>query len=45
MVIGGKEVLLQERQSIRFGADVPHTYHNVPDEVSTVYNVVFYPDN
>ncbi len=45
MVIGGKEVFLQKRQSIRFGADVPHAYHNVLDEVCTVYNVIFYPDN
>lgn len=39
------EVFLQKRQSIRFGADVPHAYHNVLDEVCTVYNVIFYPDN
>ncbi len=45
MVIGGKEVFLQKGQSIRFGADVPHAYHNVSDEVCTVYNVIFYPDN
>ena len=45
IVIGGKEVFLQERQSIRFGADVPHAYRNVSDEVCTVYNVIFYPDN
>ena len=45
MVIGKKEVFLQKRQSIRFGADVPHAYHNVSDEVCTVYNVIFYPDN
>lgn len=45
MVIGGKEVFLQKRQSIRFGADVPHAYHNVSDEVCTVYNVIFYSDN
>lgn len=45
MIIGGKEVVLQERQSIRFGADISHTYHNVSDEVCTVYNVIFYPDN
>jgi len=45
MVIGKKEVFLQERQSIRFGADVPHAYYNVSDEVCTVYNVIFYPDN
>ena len=45
MVIGKKEVFLQKRQSIRFGADVPHAYYNVSDEVCTVYNVIFYPDN
>ncbi|MCM1158850.1 MAG: XRE family transcriptional regulator [Clostridium sp.] len=45
MVIGGKEVLLQEKQSVRFGADVPHAYHNASNEVCTVYNVIFYPDN
>lgn len=45
MVIGGKEVFLQKGQSIRFGADVPHAYHNVSDEVCTIYNVIFYPDN
>lgn len=45
MVIGGKEVFLQERQSIRFKADVSHEYHNSSEEVCTVYNVIFYPDN
>ncbi len=45
LVIGGKEVFLQERQSIRFRADVPHTYHNGSEEECTVYNVIFYPDN
>lgn len=45
MLIGGKEVFLQERQSVRFGADVPHAYHNVSDEVCIVYNVIFYPAN
>ncbi len=45
MVIGGKKVFLQERQSIRFRADVPHAYHNGSEEVCTVYNVIFYPDN
>jgi len=45
MVIGGKEVFLQERQSIRFGADVPHAYHNVSDETCYVYNVILYPNS
>lgn len=45
MIIGGKEVVLQEKQSIRFLADVSHAYHNVSDEMCTVYNVIFYPAN
>ena len=45
MVIGGKEVFLQEKQSIRFGADISHAYHNVSDNVCAVYNVIFYPND
>ena len=45
MVIGGKEVLLQEKQSIRFLADISHAYHNISDKVCTAYNVIFYPNN
>ena len=45
MVIGGKEVLLQEKQSIRFRADVSHGYHNASEKACTAYNVIFYPNN
>ncbi len=45
MVIGGKEVLLQEKQSIRFGADISHAYHNISDKACAAYNVIFYPNN
>ena len=45
MVIGEKEVLLHEKQSIRFGADISHAYHNVSDKACAVYNVIFYPNN
>ena len=45
IVIGRKEVALQEKQSIRFGADISHAYHNVSDRECTVYNVIFYPNN
>ena len=44
MVIGGKEVVMQEKQSLRFLADIPHAYHNVTDKVCAAYNVIFYPD-
>ena len=45
MVIGGKEVLLQEKQSIRFRADVSHVYHNASKKACAAYNVIFYPNN
>ena len=45
MVVGGKEVCLQEKQSIRFGADISHAYHNASDKVCAAYNVIFYPNN
>lgn len=45
MVIGGKEVFLQEKESIRFRADIPHAYHNISDKVCSVYNMIFYPNN
>ncbi len=43
MVVGGKEVLLQEKQSIRFRADVSHGYYNVSDKSCAAYNLIFYP--
>ena len=45
MVIGGKEVLLGEKRSIRFRADVSHGYHNVSEKACAAYNVIFYPNN
>lgn len=42
MIIAGEEVVLQEKQSIRFRADVPHAYHNVSGEICHAYNVIFY---
>lgn len=44
MTIGGKEVPLQERQSVRFRADTAHTYHNPSSALCAAYNVIFYPD-
>ena len=45
MVIGGRGVLLQEKQSIRFGADISHAYHNISDKSCAAYNVIFYSNN
>lgn len=43
IVINGKELSLQERQSIRFRADVPHAYRNISGGMCIAYNVIFYP--
>ncbi len=45
MVIGREEVLLREKQSIRFGANIFHEYHNISDKACAAYNVIFYPNN
>ncbi len=45
IVIGRKEVLLQEKQSIRFGADISHENHNISDKACAAYNVIFCPNN
>ncbi len=45
MVIGGKEVYLEEKQSLRFGADISHAYHNTSDRTCAAYNVIFYPNS
>jgi len=45
MVIGEEEVPLQEKQSIRFRADISHEYHNISDRACAAYNVIFYPGN
>ncbi len=45
MVIGREEVFLQEKQSIRFRADISHEYHNISDKACVAYNVIFYPNN
>lgn len=42
MAIGGEQVVLQEKQSIRFRADIPHGYYNVSDQPCHVYNIIFY---
>ena len=45
MVIGSEEIILAQKQSLRFQADVPHTYHNISDGVCLAYNMIFYPND
>ncbi len=45
LVLNEKEMVLEEKQAIRFRADIPHTYHNPFGEPCTVYNMIFYPSH
>lgn len=42
VVIGEKEIVLKEKQSLRFDADIAHVYHNISDQPCAVYNMIFY---
>jgi len=45
LVLNGREIIVGEKQAIRFRADIPHDYNNPFDEQCTVYNIIFYPKN
>lgn len=45
LVLNGKEIIVGEKQAIRFRADIPHEYNNTFDEQCTIYNIIFYPKN
>ena len=44
LVLNGKELVVGEKQAIRFRADIPHAYHNPFSEKCAVYNTIFYPN-
>lgn len=44
MVVNGEEIVLAEKQSLRFLADVPHTYQNTSESLCEAYNMIFYPN-
>lgn len=43
LVLNGQEIVIAENQSIRFRADILHSYNNPFDAVCKVYNIIFYP--
>lgn len=45
LVINGEEIVVGEKQAIRFRADIRHAYHNPFDERCTIYNIIFYPND
>ena len=45
LVLNGKEIIVGEKQAIRFRADITHEYNNTFDEQCTIYNIIFYTKN
>lgn len=45
LILNEREVVLKEKQAIRFKADVPHSYCNPFAEQCTAYNIIFYPQH
>ena len=45
LILNGQEIILKEKQAIRFKADVPHSYCNPSTELCTIYNIIFYPQH
>lgn len=45
LVLNGQEITVEEKQAIRFKADIPHSYNNPFDTKCTVYNIIFYPQH
>lgn len=45
LVLNGKEIMICEKQAIRFRADIPHEYNNPFEEECVVYNTIFYPSH
>lgn len=45
LVLNEKEIIVGEKQAIRFRADIPHAYNNPFDEQCMVYNIIFYSNH
>ncbi|MDO4330933.1 MAG: XRE family transcriptional regulator [Lachnospiraceae bacterium] len=45
LVLNGKEIIVGEKQAIRFRADIPHSYNNPFDQQCMAYNIIFYPNH
>lgn len=45
LILNGQELIVGEKQAIRFRADIPHAYNNPFDKQCTVYNIIFYSNH
>lgn len=43
LILNGQEIIIEEKQAVRFYADIPHSYHNPFENACTIYNTIFYP--
>lgn len=44
MLLNGTTISLNEKQAIRFEANIPHAYLNVSDHICCVYNTIIYKE-
>lgn len=44
VVVDGETFLLNRGDSIKFRADVDHSYHNVGEETASLSMVIYYPE-
>ena len=44
LILDGKKIILDEKQAVRFRADIPHEYNNPFKDTCTAHNIIFYPD-
>ncbi len=42
MSLNGTKITLKEKQSIRFKANIPHSYINPYEDICKIYNIIFY---
>lgn len=45
LILNKQEIIVGEKQAIRFRADIPHAYNNPFDEQCTLYNIIFYSNH
>ncbi len=45
LVLGDKTIDVDEKQAVRFRADMPHAYQNLSGSECAVYNTIFYPSH
>ena len=42
LILNGEKVVLKEKQSLRFRADIPHSYRNPYQDTCMIHEIIFY---